>query len=184
MPCMFWLARTFGDALIADDEHAALAGHDASPGHVIWYVPPPAGPVPQKDLDHIIALYDGEILYTDGYISKLLDKFTEYGILDDTLTVVFGDHGDEFYEHGSTAHGHSLYNELIRIPLTFTWTSEIPQNRQQVSKMGQKDPSSPIKQHTLAFFCYPVYIHSHFSEPISALIFAGSSRIFNILVAQ
>lgn len=94
---------------------------------------------PQRDLEHIIALYDGEILCTDGYISKLLDKFSEYGILDDTLIIVFGDHGDEFYEHGSTAHAHSLYNELIHIPLIFKWPQLIPQNRQVDSLVGQCD---------------------------------------------
>lgn len=94
---------------------------------------------PQRDLDHIIALYDGEILYTDSYISKLLGKFTEYGILDDTLIIVFGDHGDEFYEHGSTAHGSSLYSELTHIPLAFRWPSVIPRGRRVSAMVSQVD---------------------------------------------
>jgi arylsulfatase A-like enzyme len=84
---------------------------------------------PQRDLDHTIALYDGELLHTDGYISKLLDEFGEYGILDNTLVVVFGDHGEEFYEHGSTVHGLTLYNEVIHIPLILRWPSAIPGNK-------------------------------------------------------
>ncbi|MFC1677128.1 sulfatase [Planctomycetota bacterium] len=93
----------------------------------------------QRDLDHIIALYDGEILYTDGYIAELLEKFKELEILDDTLVVVFGDHGDEFYEHGSTGHGHSLYKELIHIPLIFSWPTTIPQNKQIDAIVSQID---------------------------------------------
>jgi membrane-anchored protein YejM (alkaline phosphatase superfamily) len=83
----------------------------------------------ERDLEHIIALYDGEVRYTDTYILKLLEAFAEFGILDQTLVVIFGDHGDEFYEHGSTGHAHTLYNELIHIPLILRWPSEIPKGR-------------------------------------------------------
>jgi arylsulfatase A-like enzyme len=84
---------------------------------------------PQRDLDHIVALYDGEIRYTDTYISKLLDAFAKFDILDRTLVVIFGDHGDEFYEHGGTGHARTLYNEIIHVPLVFRWPSEIPKGR-------------------------------------------------------
>jgi len=94
---------------------------------------------PQRDLDHIIALYDGEIRYTDTYISKLLDAFARFGILDQTLVVIFGDHGDEFYEHGSTGHAHTLYNELIHIPLVFRWPSGIPKGRRIDALVSQVD---------------------------------------------
>ncbi len=93
----------------------------------------------QRDLDHIIALYDGEILYTDGYIAELLEKFKEFGILDDTLVVIFGDHGDEFYERGSTGHGHSLYKELIHIPLILSWPTAMPKNKQIDAIVSQVD---------------------------------------------
>ncbi len=84
---------------------------------------------PQRDLDHIIALYDGELAHTDGYISKLLDEFRKFGILDNTLVIVFGDHGEEFYEHGATVHGLTLYNEVIHVPLILRWPSVIPGNK-------------------------------------------------------
>ncbi len=94
---------------------------------------------PQRDLDHIIALYDGDIRYTDTYISKLLDAFTRFGILDQTLVVIFGDHGDEFYEHGKTAHAHTLYNELIHIPLILRWPTEIPKGKRIDALVSQVD---------------------------------------------
>ena len=108
-------------------------------GRGIAYEPRKSTRPAQRDLEHIIALYDGEILYTDGYVSKLLEKFAEYGILDETLIVLFGDHGDEFYEHGSTAHAHTLYNELIHIPLIFTLPSLIPQNKRVGAMVSQVD---------------------------------------------
>lgn len=93
----------------------------------------------QKDLEHIIALYDGEILYTDGYISELLGKFKEYGILNNTLIIVFGDHGEEFYEHGSNTHNHSLYRELIHVPLILRWPCVIPTDKQISALVSQVD---------------------------------------------
>lgn len=94
---------------------------------------------PQRDLDHIIALYDGEIRYTDTYVSKLLNAFARFGILDQTLVVIFGDHGDEFYEHGSTGHAHTLYNELIHVPLILRWPSKIAKGKRIDALASQVD---------------------------------------------
>ncbi len=94
---------------------------------------------PQRDLDHIIALYDGEVRYTDSYVSKLLNAFARFGILDQTLVVIFGDHGDEFYEHGSTGHAHTLYNELIHVPLVLKWPSMIPKGKRIDALASQVD---------------------------------------------
>ena len=99
---------------------------------------------PKKDLDHLIALYDGEILYTDGYISDLLEKFEEYGILDRTLVVVFGDHGEQFYEHGSASHGWTLYNEVIDVPLIFRWPPMVAKGTTVSAIVSQVDVMSTI----------------------------------------
>jgi len=99
---------------------------------------------PKRDLDHLIALYDGEILYTDGYISELLEKFEEYGLLDRTLVVVFGDHGEQFYEHGSASHGWTLYNEVIDVPLIFRWPSMVAKGTTVSAIVSQVDVMSTI----------------------------------------
>jgi len=93
----------------------------------------------QRDLDHIIALYDGEIRYTDTYVSKLLNAFARFCILDRTFVVIFGDHGDEFYEHGRTGHAHTLYNELIHVPLILRWPSMIPKSKRIDELASQVD---------------------------------------------
>ena len=50
MPCMFWLARVFINPLYAESEHAEITKRQASPQHIVWYVPSPAESTP-KDLD-------------------------------------------------------------------------------------------------------------------------------------
>jgi arylsulfatase A-like enzyme len=70
-----------------------------------------------RDLKHIVALYDGEIRYVDSHIGLLLEELRRRKLDDNTIFVLTADHGDEFYEHGEKGHSHSVYNELIHVPL-------------------------------------------------------------------
>ena len=42
--------------------------------------------------------------------------------------MVTSDHGEEFQEHGSWGHGHSVYQELLHVPLMFRWPGVVPAN--------------------------------------------------------
>jgi arylsulfatase A-like enzyme len=74
-------------------------------------------PLTDEDKRNIVGLYDGELRYTDDHIGKLMEELRKQGLYDDTVILVTGDHGDEFWEHGGVGHGHTLYEELIRVPL-------------------------------------------------------------------
>jgi arylsulfatase A-like enzyme len=41
----------------------------------------------------------------------------DLGLLDSSLVVFTSDHGEELFDHGGFEHGHTLYQELLRIPL-------------------------------------------------------------------
>jgi arylsulfatase A-like enzyme len=74
--------------------------------------------ITDADLAYIVALYDGEISYADRHLERLFDELRSAGMWDDTLIVVTSDHGEEFGEHGKVgAHSHTLYDELLRVPL-------------------------------------------------------------------
>lgn len=62
-------------------------------------------------------LYEGEIAYLDAEVGRLLAGLEERGLMRDTAVVFTADHGEEFLEHGSFEHGHSLFEELIHVPL-------------------------------------------------------------------
>ena len=89
--------------------------------HINSYLGGPKGiykSLPDHQRENVIALYDGEILYTDEIlIAPLIKLLKDIGLYDQTLIVLTSDHGEEFYEHGAWLHGQSLFNELIRIPL-------------------------------------------------------------------
>jgi len=70
---------------------------------------------PARFIRQAVDRYDAEIAHNDHSLERLADKLGRLGILDQTLLVVVSDHGEEFHEHGFTAHGHSLYQELIHV---------------------------------------------------------------------
>jgi arylsulfatase A-like enzyme len=95
-------------------------------GREIWKEPRRSRRPSDRDLQHLLALYDGEIRYTDTCVAALLRAFAGAGLLDNTFIVFFSDHGDEFYEHGKTGHDRTLYDEIIHVPLIFWWPDRLP----------------------------------------------------------
>ncbi len=61
--------------------------------------------------------YDGEIAYMDHYVGAILDRLREMGILERTLVVVAGDHGEGLGDKVELGHGIFLYEETLRVPL-------------------------------------------------------------------
>ena len=75
-------------------------------------------PVTDDLRQNFIDLYDGEIRYTDeSLIKPLLSKLKELNLYKNTMIILTSDHGEEFYEHKSWHHTHSVYNETIKVPL-------------------------------------------------------------------
>lgn len=76
----------------------------------------------------MINLYDAEIRYVDEHIKLLLDEIEDMGLFHDTLIIITADHGEEFLEHGDTAHNPKLYDELLHVPLIILYTPELGKN--------------------------------------------------------
>ncbi|MCB9915079.1 MAG: sulfatase [Planctomycetes bacterium] len=71
----------------------------------------------QADVDHVRGLYQGEVAFVDRAVGRLVDGLRELGRWDRTTLVLTADHGEEFWDHHGFEHGHTLYDELIRVPL-------------------------------------------------------------------
>lgn len=107
-------------------------------------------------------------------IAEVLGLMQARGLLDETAVLVFSDHGEEFWEHkeehiqrgdprGEKAfrgeygfgHGHSLYQEMLHVPL-LTWLPGVPGADQTqpvslvdvmpsiISWLGVKEPSTEL----------------------------------------
>jgi arylsulfatase A-like enzyme len=81
--------------------------------------------VVQRDIEHLIALYDGEISYWDFHLGKMFKYLEDNGVLDNSIVVITSDHGQMFGEHGKWIHRNSLYEEVVRVPLLFSYPGTI-----------------------------------------------------------
>jgi arylsulfatase A-like enzyme len=70
-----------------------------------------------REIRLLRSLYDGEVASVDAELRVLFEELERRGFLDRAIVIVTSDHGEEFKEHGRTAHGHALYDESIRVPL-------------------------------------------------------------------
>jgi arylsulfatase A-like enzyme len=74
----------------------------------------------------IIALYDGEIRFTDDTIGALLEQLRNGRLLDNTIVVITSDHGEEFLEHDGKGHRSTLFEEVLAVPLVFWAPGRLP----------------------------------------------------------
>jgi arylsulfatase A-like enzyme len=80
----------------------------------------------REQVGSILDQYDGEILYNDHHIGRLLAGLKEMGILDNALVIVTSDHGEEFFEHGHIGHSKTLYEEVLHVPFMISWPGQLP----------------------------------------------------------
>jgi len=71
----------------------------------------------EKEKIWMKALYDGEIRYVDDNLGRLFNALKKMDIYNDSLVILTSDHGEEFWDHGRYYHGHSMYNEVLSVPL-------------------------------------------------------------------
>ena len=75
-----------------------------------WEIPPEA-------FARMRHLYARAAAYMDSWLADVLQGLDDRGILDQTLVIVTSDHGESFGESGLIAHGFSLDQRLIHVPL-------------------------------------------------------------------
>ncbi len=70
------------------------------------------------DRDHLVALYDNEVRFADEYFGRLRQKLESLGLWENTVIVLWSDHGEELFERGGIRHGgQQLHDEVLRVPL-------------------------------------------------------------------
>jgi arylsulfatase A-like enzyme/Flp pilus assembly protein TadD len=76
-------------------------------------------PEPYRKGESLSDLYDGEVAFTDEFVGKIIAYLKAGGLLENTLVVIVGDHGEAFGEHQEYGHSVFCYEENLRIPLIF-----------------------------------------------------------------
>jgi arylsulfatase A-like enzyme len=83
----------------------------------------------RAERERVTELYAGEIRYVDACLGRVLSTLEELGLYSRALVVFASDHGEEFWEHGRYEHGHTLYDEVLRVPLAFKLPSATTRER-------------------------------------------------------
>lgn len=73
-----------------------------------------------EDIENMRLSYAEEIRWLDDQAGDFLEEMLAKH--EDLLVIVLADHGEEFLEHGDLGHGHTLFDELVRVPLQFAWS--------------------------------------------------------------
>jgi arylsulfatase A-like enzyme len=63
------------------------------------------------------APYEAEIAYVDAEIGRLISSLEKTGVMERTIVVIVGDHGESLGEHGELSHGMTVYDATLRVPL-------------------------------------------------------------------
>jgi choline-sulfatase len=84
-------------------------------------------------------LYQAEVLAFDSFLGDFIDALKKRGIYQDAMIIVMSDHGEEFFEHGGWGHGHSMYEELLRVPLVIKFPGEEFKGRRVDEPVGVID---------------------------------------------
>jgi lipoteichoic acid synthase len=86
----------------------------------------------------------------DIFLENLFDQYKELGLYEDTIFVIYGDHGEGFGEHGRFLHGDTPWEEGLRVPLIIH-DPKRPQNGERVEGLSNQTDILPTIVEMLGF---------------------------------
>lgn len=79
-----------------------------------------------SDKDYVIAQYDGAVAYMDACIQSIFTALSALGILEETIVVLNGDHGETLYDHECWFDHHGMYDTVLYVPLIIRYPAKLP----------------------------------------------------------
>jgi len=80
-----------------------------------------------SDKDYVIAQYDGAVAYLDACLESIFTKLKLLDILENTIVVINGDHGETLYDHECYFDHHGIYDNVLHVPLIIRYPAKLPQ---------------------------------------------------------
>jgi arylsulfatase A-like enzyme len=91
-----------------------------------WFDAAQVDQLSRAEIQDLNNAYDASIAYADYHVGRLLAQLQSRGILENTLVIIAGDHGEQFGEHSLMYHGNSLYLPALHVPLIVSLPSRVP----------------------------------------------------------
>jgi lipoteichoic acid synthase len=86
-------------------------------------------------LDH----YQNEMRYLDFFVRNVMDQYKELGLYEDTIFVIYGDHGEGFGEHDLFQHDNTIYQEGLKVPFIIHAPGRFEEGKRVESLTNQLD---------------------------------------------
>jgi len=99
--------------------------------------------VSEAQRQHIIAMYDERLKYADWIVGRFLADLKQYQVLDNSIFILFADHGESFGEHGRWLHANTVYNAQTHIPLLIRFPVGVEKVPPAVNKLVQLSDIAP-----------------------------------------
>ena len=117
----------FRDGLPKIDKHIPFAMEDMK--DIFGVIPKGIAEDNITDVNYYISKYDGKIRVVDEQIGVILGELEKLSLDKKSLIILMSDHGEGLGEHNYYfLHGHTLYDELIRVPLIIKYPPLIHKN--------------------------------------------------------
>ncbi len=71
----------------------------------------------KRDIGGIHKRYQNAVHHLDSQLARVTAHLEKNGLLDNTIVVITGDHGEEFMEKGRWGHNSTFVDEQVRVPL-------------------------------------------------------------------
>ncbi|MEW6584972.1 MAG: sulfatase [Nitrospirota bacterium] len=79
-----------------------------------------------EEFEYLKSLYEEALLFLDNFIENIVTELQKKKILDSTMLIITGDHGEHVGEKGHFTHVFSLYNEVLHVPLIIKYPYGFP----------------------------------------------------------
>ena len=79
-------------------------------------------------LEYVSDLYDAEVAYLDYEIGRLFEYLAAVDLLDQTMVVLFGDHGENMTEHDAWFDHAGLYDSVVHVPVIIWAPGVVPES--------------------------------------------------------
>jgi len=99
------------------EDHDFIRNGDPNPIAEMLFDDGPELDITDRDVGHLVDLYDEEIRYFDGVFRRLVAQLERQDLLDRSILVLTSDHGEEFLEHGLIKHCRGIWDTVTHVPL-------------------------------------------------------------------
>ncbi|MDY0169504.1 MAG: sulfatase-like hydrolase/transferase [Thermoguttaceae bacterium] len=128
-PKKYWDLYSAGDIRLASNPHPpegapSYATHNSGELRA-YYGIPQQGPLSDEQARNMVHGYWAAVSYMDACVGRLLDELDRLGLRDNTIVILWGDHGWFLGEHGMWCK-HANYEEAARAPLIISVPGQEP----------------------------------------------------------